>query len=310
MNKLILTAMALGLACKISAETVSTNYDSYGQLMLVKLDTAPFPHPSRAQGHVYHNQNYDAAGHYSDNTVGIFIPKGYHWGKKVDFIIHFHGWMNHVEKVFSDYNLITQFCASGRNAILIVPQGPHDAPDSFGGKLEDEGGFKRFMDDVLKTLSSTQGKGKLTAGNIVLSGHSGGYHVISGIVARGGMSANVREVWLYDALYGEAEKYMDWFNNFHGHRLIDIYTLHGGTKAESEKLMATIKSAKNPLPFFAKNETETKPSDLSNNRLLFIYSDLEHNEVIRKRDEFREYLKTSILKPLKISYQSPKALAD
>jgi len=39
-------------------------------------------------------------------------------------------------------------------------------------------------------------------GSIILSGNSGAYHAISFILMWGGMTASVREVYLFDALYG------------------------------------------------------------------------------------------------------------
>ena len=121
-------------------------------MILTRLPSAPFPHPKRAEGKTRNGKVYPADKHYSDSSVAIFIPKGFRSMGAVDFVVHFHGWGNHVERVLEHYQLIEQFAESGRNAILVVPQGPYDAPDSFDGKLEDEGGFARFMDDVMETL--------------------------------------------------------------------------------------------------------------------------------------------------------------
>ncbi len=114
--------------------------------------------------------------------MAIFIPKGFRETGQIDFIVHFHGWKNHVEGVLDEYKLIEQLAASGRNAVLVVPQGPRDAPDSFGGKLEDPDGFKRFMADVMDTLRQQSGlkKKDFALGQIILSGHSGGYEVMLG----------------------------------------------------------------------------------------------------------------------------------
>jgi len=45
---------------------------------------------------------------------------------------------------------------------------------------------------------------------IILSGHCGGYRVISAILDRGGRSAHVKEVWLFDALYAESDRFLMW----------------------------------------------------------------------------------------------------
>src|SRR5262249_44380005 len=190
-----------------------------------------------------------------------------------DFVVHFHGWRNHVEKVLDQYKLIEQLVGSGRNAILVVPQGPRDAPDSFGGKLEDADGFKRFMEETLQVLRDKSGLKQKPArsGRIVLSGHSGGYQVISSILDRGGLTGQVREVWLFDALYGRTDKFQAWVDRDQG-RLIDIYTENGGTKAETERWMATL--AKQPKSFLATNESAHP--DLCSQRLIFLFTDLPH----------------------------------
>jgi hypothetical protein len=291
MKKLILLLLGCAIL-PVRGETLSERYAGSGQLIVTQLASAPFPHPKRAEGHTYQKQLYPAAEHYSNNTVAIFIPKGFRETGQVDFVVHFHGWKNNVEGVLGRYQLIEQLMESGRNAVLVVPQWPRNAPDSFGGKLEDPDGFKRFMADVVDTLrqQSALKKKDFAIGQIVLSGHSGGYEVISAIVDRGGLTEHVREVWLFDALYAQTDKFLAWIDRHLG-RFIDIYTEHGGTKAETEQLMAKLKQRGTAV--FAGKEGEAKPLDLQTNKLVFLYTDLPHNEVVHKRQEFREFLKTS-----------------
>lgn len=289
------TPMLLLFGCALlpaQGEALPESYATSGELIVTQLVSAPFPHPNRAEGRQYKEQFYPAKEHYSDNTVAIFIPKGFHESGKMDFIVHFHGWKNHVERVLEQYKLIEQLVESRRNAVLVVPQGPRDASDSFGGKLEDPEGFKRFMAEVVETLRQKSGlkKKDFALGQIVLSGHSGGYQVISAIVDHGGLTEHVREVWLFDALYAQTSRFLAWIDRKQG-RFIDLYTEHGGTKAETERLMATLKQRGTAL--FAGKEIEAKPADLRGNRLVFLYTDLSHGEVVQKRQEFRDYLKTS-----------------
>ncbi len=296
MKRLLLFSLGCA-ALAARGANLPERYASQGELILTALASAPFPHPKRAEGHQYKGQRYPAKEHYSDSTVAIFIPRGFRETGKVDFVIHFHGWKNQVTNVLGQYQLIEQLVASGRNAVLVVPQGPRNAPDSFGGKLEDPDGFKRFMADVVETLrqkSALKQKG-FAIGQIVLSGHSGGYQVISAIVDHGGLTDRVREVWLFDALYAQTPRFLAWIDRNQG-RFIDIYTEHGGTKAPTEQLMATLKAR--GTPFFTGKEGDAKPADLQSNRLVFLYTDLAHNEVVHKRQEFRDYLKTSCLKGL------------
>ncbi len=298
--------MKIGLLAALGLLTLSgrseTNllpqqYAEYGELIVTQFVSAPFPHPDRAQGHKYKEEFYSAADHYSDSTVAIFIPKGFHETGRVDFVVHFHGWRNDVAGVLKGYRLIEQLMESGRNAVLVVPQGPRDAPDSFGGKLEDSDGFKRFMAEAVQTLreKSSLKKKDFEIGRIVLSGHSGGYQVISSILDRGGLTEKVKEVWLFDALYARTDKFLAWLDRKQG-RLINIYTEHGGTKKETEQMMETLKER--GIKFFSGKENELKLEDIRGGGAVFLFTDLPHNDVIEKHRTFRDFLKTSSLAEL------------
>ncbi len=279
----------------IFAQNLRAKYSEYGNLIVTKLANAPFPHPTRAEGFTYNDKFFPAEENYSDSTVAFFIPKGFHPDDKTDFVFHFHGWGNNVADVISTYNLIEQFSAARKNAILVIPQGPKNASDSFGGKLEDKNGFKKFVEESIDTLLNRKIISSRKIGNIILSGHSGGYHIISYILMRGGLSAKIKEVYLFDALYGQTEKFVYWLNNYNG-KLINIYTENGGTKEESKNLMEDLSGWE--IPYFSTTENQLSKKNLLNNRLIFIYTDLSHNEVIYSGNEFQKFLEASILKKL------------
>ena len=280
------------LAC--AAPRLDETYTAQGRLILAAFASAPFPHPARADGHTYDGKLYSAKEHYSDNTVALFIPKGFREAGRVDFVVHFHGWRNTIAGTLGTFRLIEQLVASGKNAVLVVPEGPHDAPDSFGGKLEDLDGFKRFMDEVVATLRDRAGfeKKDFSVGRIILSGHSGGYHVIAGILDRGGLAENADEVWLFDALYGQTDSYLNWSDRTHG-RLLNIYTDHGGTREESEKLQSRLIARATKI--YATEETSLKADALKTNQFVFIHTDFAHDDVMAKRNQFALFLKTSVL---------------
>jgi D-alanyl-D-alanine carboxypeptidase/D-alanyl-D-alanine-endopeptidase (penicillin-binding protein 4) len=273
---------------------LETQYEPLGKLLVRQLDSAPFPHPARAEGHRYHDEFFSAKGHYSDSTVAFFIPKNFRESEKIDFVIHFHGWNNTVAGALEEYQLAEQFCASGKNAILIVPEGPHNAPDSFGGKLEDTNGFANFMAEAAANLraSGLLARTNFEIGSLILSSHSGGYHVMAAILDHGGLSAKIKEVWLFDALYGNTENFVAWQKTENG-RLLDIYTDHGGTKDETEKLIASYKAT--ATAFYAAEDSAAPPESLQTNKLVFLHTDMIHNDVVSKRATFQNFLKTSSL---------------
>jgi len=291
-------ALLCVVATAASAEKPLDAYAPYGQLIVTQLVSAPFPHPDRANGYKRGHDVFPAEKHYRDSTVAIFIPKGFHAGKQVDFVVHFHGWGNHVSLVLDQHQLIEQLVESKRNAVLIVPQGPRDASDSFGGKLEDPDGFKRFMEAVMATLRTQPGRAfsKAEIGNIILSGHSGGYHAIAFILAQGGLTEHVREVWLFDGFYGQTEKFVNWFEHHPG-RFINIYTQQGGTKEETETLMADLKAK--GTSFLVKNDLDATPQELKTNRFVFLRTEVRHGDVVQTHKAFCQFLKTSRLGEIK-----------
>lgn len=276
-----------------AAASLPARYAAEGTLILTPFVSAPFPHPARAGGHLYHGQMYSAAEHYSDSTVALFIPKYFHPGATVDFVVHFHGWRHTVAGTLPEYKLIEQFMAAGRNAILIVPQGPYNVPDSFEGKLEDTNGFSRFMAEAMEKLEAAGVLAtNVSIGKIILSSHSGGYEAVAAIVDHGGLTDKIREVWLFDSLYAGTEKFTAWQKAQDG-RFLDLYTDHGGTEGETGDLMASLRT--NGVPFFFSEDTNAVPDNLRTNRLVFLHTDMEHNDTPVKRGTFREFLETSCL---------------
>ena len=288
----VLFFVLVGVCSSAFARQPVQPYATYGQLIIAQLSSAPFPHPQRASGHTYGKQLYPAAEHYRDSSVAIFIPKAYKQADTVNIIVHLHGWWNNIGTTLSRYALPQQLSESGKNAVLVVPEGPRNAPDSFGGKLEDTGGFKRFIDEVVQFLRQEGIIKAQRAGSVILSGHSGAYHAIAFALLRGGMTENIREVYLFDALYGQTEKFAYWIDHFNN-KLITIYTDSGGTKEETESLMEDLQSWN--IPFFATDEAALVPAELSHHRLLFIHTDLGHDMVMHAHTQFRDYLKASCL---------------
>ena len=291
--KTILLAALLAATAAPGAESFEQNYADLGKLIVMQFVSAPFPHPSRVAGRKYQDEFYPADKHYSDSTVALFVPKDFPETGRVDFVVHFHGWRNTVAGTLQQFKLIEQLVASGKNAVLIVPEGPHDAPDSAGGKLEEPDGFKRFMEEAVATLKQRSVfKQDFQMGDIILSGHSGGYLVMSAIVDRGGLTSHVKEVWLFDALYAQGDKFLAWSEQ-PGGRLLNIYTDNGGTKARTEEMMAALRQRGTNI--LAKTDVDVIAPEFKTNKFIFLHTDMSHNDVLEKRKTFGEFLKTSFL---------------
>ena len=265
-------------------------YSEYGRVLRFSLKNAPFPHAKRAEGHTYQNQKFSAQEHYQDSSVLVFIPKDFRYTPKVDMVVHFHGWYNRLDSVISTFKLIEQFAAAYPNALLILPQGPKDAPDSFGGKLEEKNGFKNFIHEVMDSVAKVEYRKVLAPHHIILSGHSGAYRVMSFILLQGGLPENVKEVWLFDGLYGQLEKYGVWIQQKTA-RLINFYTKEGGTFSTSLDFATDIDGWQ--LKFWRGEEKNLTDDILREHRILNIFTPLEHNEVLAKTEMFKRLVLTS-----------------
>jgi hypothetical protein len=291
----VLLLLLAGLTAPALAQDLEADYTTYGRLVVTQFVTAPFPHASRTNGHTYKDKFFPADRHYRDSTVAIFIPKSFRAMGPVDVVVHFHGWGNSVAGTLKQFDLVQQFVASGRNAVLVVPEGPREASDSAGGKLEDAGGFARFVNELQATLAGVASVGtNASVGKIILSGHSGGYRVMAAILDRGGVTPQIREVWLFDGLYADADKYQAWVDQAGG-RLLNIYTDGGGTKDDSEAMLKWLEQ--NKVKFLATEDTRVTVDELKTNRVVFLHTDLGHNDVLAKRKTFQQFAETSCLNP-------------
>lgn len=201
----------------------------WGEVYAAEFKHAPYPDDSRRTGYTNRRgDHFPAEGHYDDATVAIAIPAGYRATAHADIVVHFHGHGNTVANALEQFRLGEQLEASGRNAVLVLPQGPKLAPDSGGGKLEKPGQFTLFLSETLDLLER---EGRVMPGarvrHVILSAHSGGYRVAGMILAKGGATDSIREAWLFDAAYAQLDELAAPFASpDSGRRLRSIFTDH------------------------------------------------------------------------------------
>jgi hypothetical protein len=288
------TAIAMGFCLALNAQQ---NLD--GRAIVVRMSSthSSFPDTGRALGHTYDSVLYDQAAHYSDSSVLMVLPARFKPQKTLDLVFWFHGWRNNIDTALSYYHLLSQFEEANRQAILVLAEAAKNAPDSYGGKLENPGVFAALVGDVLIELKRRQlVPAKAEDGHIMLAGHSGAYRVIAKILQNGGVQ--VQEVVLFDALYGETDSFDRWIHLDSNNRFINWYTNEGGgTDQVSLAFMDQLK--KEGLPYGSVEEGELRPRIIRTNRILFVHSPREHNDIIFNPDNFRLVLEnTSFLKPL------------
>lgn len=212
-----------------------------GTTITLELEHAPFP---RGSG-------------YGDPTVLVFIPRHHRVPRdgSVSLVVHFHGHNTMAERSALAHQLREQLFDSKQNAILVVPQLAVMASDSSAGVLEAPDGVARMLGDVLRTLDAASVRSAVgisalppnpKVGRVCVSAHSGGYHAAACALRSGGVP--VQEVYLFDALYAEADVFRDWVIRGHGkpmaarHKLISYFTA-GRTEANTQWLFAELERA-------------------------------------------------------------------
>jgi hypothetical protein len=270
---------------------LSIQKNGSGTVVKMQLRSAPFPHPDRREGHVVDGQFFPFNPHYSNSSVMVFIPDGYQQQDATNLVFFFHGHYSSIEQAERGFSLFRQFADSGVNALLVLVETARNAPDSFGGKLEDEDGFGNLVDDLLATLQENDLIANSRPGAISLAGHSGGYRVISEILAHGGMTENIEAVYLFEGLYAGITNFSDWIEQGRG-RFVSVYSINGGTSEKTEKFIESLRDTGVPVAV-----THDDPSmDLRGieNRVVFVQSDNDHYGVVTEAGAFRRLLQADI----------------
>jgi hypothetical protein len=276
-----------------AARLKALSRDARGTTLSLALDHSPFPCPGAA---------------YRDDTTIVFVPDHYRYreGEGVAALVHFHGHSTMAERAIAAHELREQLADSRQNAILVVPQLAVSAADSACGKLEAPGGLARLLHEA---VSTTAREGAVTLGDsgfpanadvgtTCLSAHSGGYHAAACSLRAGGL--DVRETYLFDALYGELDVFRDWVVGRRGeplherHKLVCYFLPGGSTEANGRALRSQLDRA-SVLTEQEDQEGELSRHELSHAEAVFVRTGLWHNQVTWETNALRDCLYASAL---------------
>ena len=265
--------------------------DSLGTTLWLGLDHAPF-----------------AGGGYHDDTVIVFVPSHFRFqdDEGVATLVHMHGHTTTAERAMVAHQLREQIADSKQNALLVVPQLAVMAADSSCGRLESPGGLVRLLQEVVvaashegrTTLGDTGFPSDAQLGTTCVSAHSGGYHAVACCLRAGGV--DVRETYLFDALYGEVDTFRDWVVARQGeplhrrHKLVSYFTEGAQTEANDRQLRAELERA-GVLCEEEMQEGELSRHDISHAEAVFVRSGLWHSQVTWETNALRDCLYASAL---------------
>ncbi len=266
--------------------------DARGTTLWLALEHAPF-----------------AGGGYRDDTVIVFVPAHYRYrddDEGVATLVHFHGHNTTAERALATHELREQLADSKQNALLVVPQLAVLAADSSCGRLESPGGLARLLAEAVPTAAR---EGGMTLGDtafpvgsplgtVCLSAHSGGYHAAACCLRAGGV--DVRETYLFDALYADLDAFHDWVIARRGeplhrrHKLVSYFTEGGTTEANNAALRAQLEHA-GVLVAQELSEGDLSRHDLSHAEAVFVRTGLFHSAVTWETNALRDVLYASAL---------------
>jgi hypothetical protein len=176
-------------------------------------------------------------------SVLISVPPGLTDAGGVHVVTHFHGHNAVLERTVPAQAIVEQASLSGRDAVLIVPQGPYDEASGDFGQLMDDGGHERLVRDVIAVLYRDGFVTRPAPGLQVLTAHSGGYQATAAVVEGGGLP--IAAVHLFDALYANFGTFGQYALD--GGVLRSIYTCCGGTDHLNVALAAGLEDAGQPV---------------------------------------------------------------
>jgi len=257
----------------------------WGELGLGEFKFAPYPDDSRTTGYMRNKKLYTFEEHYNDSSAAIAIPEGFDGSGRIDFVVICHGHNNNSKKMMVENRLGYLLKDSGRNAILITPQGPKNVADSGGGKFEKPDSFAKFIYEVLSVLQRDGRVDKNSKlGNVIIAGFSGGGRPASYIIKNSGLADHLVEAWLIDAAYGQldmvSEAFTDAYSKKYPQVLRSLFTNH--LAQNNALLMARIGTphGRNVCvvddAFMQDIDNEIK-TRMKQNPILFMHTLLPHN---------------------------------
>ncbi|MCA9577829.1 MAG: hypothetical protein KC668_20480 [Myxococcales bacterium] len=266
--QVVAVAGATGLPTAAYEPVLAAGGTPCGVGATVALPTAPFPH---------------ASANYTDASVRVFVPSGYRQHADHDLVLHFHGHNTTLASTLAGHSYEQHVCASGVNALLVVPQGPVNAASGNFGKLMSPAGTAALLDQVLVLLYRDGYVDFPVRGQLTLTAHSGGYLA----VAANANAADLRvtQVHLYDALYGSIAAFRTFATS--GGGLRSNYTSSGGTLTNNQSFAASLAA---DHPDVSLSEDATLPA-LRNAASVVDYTPSSHNGATRYRNAYGDRLR-------------------
>jgi hypothetical protein len=223
--------------------------------------------------------------------VHVWTPPGYH-AATAGVAVYVHGYYTRVDTAWEQHQLATQFAASGRNALFIVPGAPR------GNRQEV---YWRSLGDLLREVRRHTGlvlPWSEPGRAIVALGHSGAYRTLLAWLGE----PQLEHITLLDGLYGNEQPFLDWLDEGaqRGRRL----TLVGLDTLRWSELLTSHHPDTHELDWIPEHPDDV-PAAARSARLLHIRSQFGHMELVTEGKAMPVLLRLSGL-PALDAQQDPR----
>ena len=154
---------------------------------------------------------------YNDRHVLLAASTDFNPNAPGALVVFFHGNNATLERdVVQRQQTVRQLAQANLNAVLVAPQMAVDASDSSAGNFWRAGAFAQFLDEADNKLAALYPQASRAAFRrmpVILVAYSGGYLPAAYSLAYGGAGDRIRGVVLFDALYGEPDKFARWIES-------------------------------------------------------------------------------------------------
>lgn len=214
---------------------------------------------------------------YSDKSTLLAIPNAFNPTKPgAAIILFFHGNNADLDNVRERQGVPRQLFASGLNAVLVAPQLALNAMDSSAGHFWTEGFLQAYMAEAeshLAKLSQHYSRGAFARLPIIVVAYSGGYLATAFSLKYAHAGSRIRGVILFDALFGEPDKFERWIAL--AHRDAFFLSAYSKASADGNADMQDRLRARG-VPF-----ATALPTTLGSGRVVFVSApDAEHNDFV------------------------------
>lgn len=192
--------------------------------------------------------------------IHVFIPRGYHADTGAT-IVYVHGYWDSADSAWTGHRLAEQFALSAVNAIFIAPEAPstRGVPVNYPDLME-----------VIRIVEDKTGEVRGAALTVAI-GHSGAYRTLETWFDE----PLLDQVILVDALYGDEDRIVRWFEASPAHRLITIgEDTVLGTEAVADKIPGTLTLDQFPPTY------ELMPAAARTARHLYIRAQYAHMQLV------------------------------